>query len=445
MRRKWIPAGAGLLMVLLAVCAPGPAASAALPAQQAPSYTMAEYNAYQTAANEKNAQQRVAVLDDFVAKYPKSTLLPYVYRTYYLAYYELKNYPKAIEYVDRLLSVGSQVDLGTQLEARVARAQAFYLGQNQRALTANEQLAHAREAATQGLKDLEQWKKPDNLTDEQYAQQKKSITILFNSIAGIAASRLKDYKAAIESFKAVLAIEPNDPVTYYQMGIGYLQMDPPQFLDGFWALARAVALKGPGEAQVRTYLRGRLANYQQTGCDKLLDNQMNELINLAANSAERPATYKIPSAADLEMARKQAESENFVTTLKTVGDKAKLLWLATCGLEFPEVGGKVIEVSSGSDSVVLKLFFAPTPEEIEAGTTANMEVKLAGQPEAKRLQAGEGVRFSATLVGYDPEPFMLHWDKGKVNPEDLPPDKAPPGKQPAKRPPAKRPAKKPGR
>ena len=442
MRRKWIRAGAGLLLVSLAVCAPGPAASAAAqqPQQQAPTYTMPEYNAYQAAANEKNAQQRVALLDDFVAKYPKSTLLPYVYRTYYLAYYELKNYPKAIEYVDRLLSLGAQVDLGTQLEARVARAQAFYLGQNQRALAANEQLARAREAATQGLKDLEQWKKPDNLTDEQYAQQKKSITILFNSIAGIAASRLKDYKAAVESFKAVLAIEPKDPVTHYQMGIAYLQMDLPQFLDGFWALARSVALKGPGEAQVRTYLRGRLANYQQTGCDKLLDDQMNELISLAANSAERPATYKIPSAADLQKARE--ETTNFIMDLKAGGEKARLLWLATCGLEFPEVGGKVIEVSSGSDSVVLKLFFAPTPEAIEAGTTPNMEVKLAGQPEAKRLQAGEGARFSATLVAYDPEPFMLHWEKGKVNPEDIPAEK---GKQPAKRPPAKRPAKKPGR
>ncbi len=90
--------------------------------------------------------------------------------------------------------------------------------------------------------------------------------------------------------------------------------------------------------------------------------------------------------------------------------------------------------------MILKLFFAPTPEEIEAGTVANMEVKVEGQPEAKRVQAGDGVRFSGTLVAYDPEPFLLHWDKAKVNKEDIPEEKSQPGKRPPKRP-----AKKSGR
>ena len=44
--------------------------------------------------------------------------------------------------------------------------------------------------------------------------------------------------------------------------------------------------------------------------------------------------------------------------------------------------------------MVLKLFYAPTPEAMEAGTVANMEVKVEGQPEAKRIQAGDEVRFS---------------------------------------------------
>ncbi len=437
MKRKWMISGAMLLLVLVA-CVSGSAVSAAPP--QAPTYTMAEYNAYQAAANEKNAQQRLAMLDDFVTKYPKSTLLPYVYRTSYLAYYELKNYPKTIESVDKLLGLGGKLDTGSHLEALTARAQAFFLGSTQKALSTPEQLSKARAASVEGLSVLGQWTKPENMTPEQYSQQKKSLTVLFNSIAGIAATQLKDYKAAVDAFHAALAADPTDALTSYRLGVAYLQMDPPEYMEGFWAVARAIALKVPGEPQVRTYLRNRLANYQQTGCDRLLDDQMNELLTLAASSAERPATYKIPSAADLQKARD--ETANFIVDLKAGGDKAKLLWLAVCGLDFPEVGGKVIEVSSTDDASVLKLFFAPTPEEIEAGKVPNMEAKVAGQPEVKRLQAGDGVRFSGTLVRYDPEPFMLHWEKAKVNPEDIPAEKGQPAK---KRPPVKRPVKKNGR
>jgi len=440
MTRKWIRTGAELLLFLLLVCALVPTASAVPQQPQAPTYTMAEYNAYQAAANEKNAQQRIALLEDFVVKYPKSTLLPYVYRTYYLTYYELKNYPKTVEYVDKLFaSSGDKLDPLAHLEALRARALAFFLGSNQKALSTPEQLNKARAAAAEGLTVLGQWTKPDTMNDQQYAQEKKSLTVLFHSIAGIASTQLKDYKAAVDSFKAALVVDPTDAVNNYRLGVAYLQQEPPQSMDGFWALARAINLKVPGEAQVRDYLRKQMLRYQQTGCDKLLNDQMNELIGLAAASAERPATYKIPGAAELQKARE--ETTNFIVDLKAGGDKGKLLWLAVCGLEFPEVGGKVIEVSSASDSVMLKLFFAPTQEEIEAGTIPNMEVKVEGQPEAKRLQVGDGVRFSGTLVGYDPEPFMLHWDKAKVNPEDIPAGKGQPAK---KHPPSKRPAKKSG-
>jgi hypothetical protein len=41
------------------------------------------------------------------------------------------------------------------------------------------------------------------------------------------------------------------------------------------------------------------------------------------------------------------------------------------------------------------------------------------------------VRFTGTLSGYTPTPFMLTWDAAKVNAEDIPAEKGAPG---AKRP-----------
>ena len=445
MTGKCMVAGAGILLLGLVVCAPAPADGAAQQPSQQPTYTIAEYNAYQAAASEKNPQQRVALLDDFVANFPKSTLLSYAYRTYYLTYYELKNYPKTVEYADRLLAEGDKLDTLARLEALTARTQAFFLGSSQKALGTPDQLNRARAAAADGLKVLGQWSKPDSMTPEQYAQQKKSLGILFNSIAGIASISSKDYKAAVDSFRAVLALDPSDALSTYRLGVAYLQQAPPQYMDGFWTVARSLALKVPAEAQVRDYLRKQLQRYQQTGCDKLLTDQMNELLNLAAASTDRPTTYKIPSAAELDAARQNMTIVSLIADLKGGGDRAKLVWLAACGLEFPDVPAKVIQATSGDANVTLKLFTGATSEEIEAGTTANLEVRIEGQPEAKRIKKDDLLRFTGTLVSYTPEPFLLHWEKAKVNPEDIPPEKPQPGKHPAKRPPAKRPAKKAGR
>jgi hypothetical protein len=69
-----------------------------------------------------------------------------------------------------------------------------------------------------------------------------------------------------------------------------------------------------------------------------------------------------------------------------------------------------------------------------------MTAKVVGQPEAATLEKDNPVRFTGTLVAYDPDPnFMLRWDKAKVNAEDIPKEK---GKKSTTK---KRPAtKKPG-
>src|SRR6202171_5587419 len=116
MIRKWIWTGAGLLWIVLGAGAgAGTLLAAPQDAQQKPAYTMAEYNAYQAADKETNPQQKIKLLDDFVKQYPMSTLLPYIYRAYYLTDYALKNFAGTLEYADRRSEerrVGKSVDLG---------------------------------------------------------------------------------------------------------------------------------------------------------------------------------------------------------------------------------------------------------------------------------------------------------------------------------------------
>jgi tetratricopeptide (TPR) repeat protein len=437
---KWVS-----MPILAAVLVVGAAAASwAAPQDQQqqakPAYTLAEYNAYQAAHNEKDPQMKLKDLDDFVAKYPGSALSLYVFGDYYQTYYAQKNYPKTIEYVDKLAAlpdVSKPEQAGTRLQALGYRAEAFLFGAGDKDLQTPDAYTKAKDAAAQGLQALNVWVKPAGQTDDQFATSKKGLALIFNQSAGIAESGLKDYKAAVDSYKAVLALDPNDAVTHFRLGVAYLQEMPPDAPDGFWGLARSIALKGPGEAQVRTYLRNQLLHYQQPSCDKLADDEINQMITLAGTSTDRPASMTIPSADDLQKARD--DTSNFLPWLQEGSEHGQIMWLATCGLEYPDVGVKVLDITPGdNDSFTLQVYrpAAADPDaaakEMDAATMPNMQVHVVGQPDAKRLMKDDAVRFTGTLTNYQQSPFLLTWDNAKVNPEDLQP--APTGgKRPAPR------------
>ena len=354
--------------------------------QQKPTYTIQEYNAFQACRAETNAQTRVRCLDDFVAKFPNSTLMQYAYVLYYTTYNELKNYPKTIEYADKVLGLGDRVDATTRLQAIQARVQLFPYAFNPKAADANDQLTKERDAALLGAKLLDQLPKPKESTDTdaQFADRKKPGIAFFDAAAGFADLQMKDDASAVPAFKGALSNNPNDAVSSYRLGLAYLEMNPPQSLDGFWALARAVDQKVPDDSKVKDYLRKSILNYEQPSCDSVADAQVNELLQLAAASPERPATYSIPTRADLDKIVQASNILTVLTDLKAGGDKAKMTWLALCGAEFPEVVGKVIDVAPGTEFVELHLYTGATQEEVEKATTGNMDARVVGQPEAGR-------------------------------------------------------------
>jgi tetratricopeptide (TPR) repeat protein len=407
-------------------------AQAGAPANQAPSYTLPEYNALQAAQAEKDPAAQLKLLDAFVAQYPNSTLMEYIYQMYYQAYYKLKNFAKAIEYTDKLIALGDKADAPTRARAVQARVQLFAQDQQDliKGTDAHDQETKERDAALLGVKILPDVKKANpQVTDEAL----KSLSSALEGAAAQADVLLKDFPAAIEAYKAQLALNPNDPVASYHLGLAYLQSTPPMSLDGFWALARAVDLKIQDADKVKDYLRKTIVNYQQPNCDSLIDAQLNELLQLAANSPDRPSTWSIPSAADIQ---KVAQSSTIITVISDLsggGDKAKLTWLAICGAEFPEVVGKIIDVNKSDNFVDIMVFTSASSDEIASATTANMNVKVwtaappagtAGQitpqPDVTRVQKEDEIRFSGTLVSYDPTPFLLHWDSVKVDPSTIP-------------------------
>lgn len=421
-----------------------PAQDAAAGASKQP-YTMAEYNAYQAAAAEKNPASQIKLLDDFVSKYPNSALLVYIYPLYTQAYLTQKNYQRMMEYADKTAALGDKLDPNARYGALYAHALAYNAivsDPNNKAAAQDPALAKgAQTAAANALKALNDLKKPEGVTDDAFNAQKTPLQLFLNGVAAQAAMTQKNYPDAITFYKAALALKPDDAIVEYNLGKAELETKPPQTLDGFWAIARGAGSKSATAQQansLKTYLRKLLANYQQAACDNLTDAELNELLQLAASAADRPDSYKLPSAGDLDAARKDMTIASVITDLKAGGDKGKITWLASCGLEFPDVPGKLIEVTPGTDATELKVAFATTEAEFDAATTPNMVVKVVGQPDAARLEKDNQVRFTATLTAFDPDPaFMLHWEKGKVNEEDIPKEKG--KKPPVHRPAAKKP------
>jgi len=112
-----------------------------------PAYTLVEYNAEQACAAEKVPATQVKCLDDFIAKYPNSALLVYVYPLYVNAYNQLKNPQKVMEYADKTVALGDKVEAVVRYQVLYARALSYAT------LPAAEQAAgaaKAREAALAG-------------------------------------------------------------------------------------------------------------------------------------------------------------------------------------------------------------------------------------------------------------------------------------------------------
>ena len=169
------------------------------------------------------------------------------------------------------------------------------------------------------------------MSQDDFDKQKKQPAILFNYTAATAAGALKDYPGSIESYKAVLALTPDDAVTSYRIGQAYRQMSRRSTWTRSGISPRPSSAKGANQqqaTQVKTYLRKLIVNYQQASCDNLIDAELNELLQLAGSSADRPSTYNLPSPQDLDAARKDMTIASVITDLKAGGDKAKVTWLA---------------------------------------------------------------------------------------------------------------------
>jgi hypothetical protein len=172
-----------------------------------PTYSTAEYDAYQAAQAERDPSKRAHIIDDFISRFPKSALLIYVYPLCYETYFALKNYSRVFVCADELVELGGEATT----EARYTALYEASVAYNKLNSDDPELAARAQKRALAGTNLLVSLKRPDTLDANEFEATKRRAAIYFNATAGRAAIAMKDYPAATNAFNAVIAVIDSVP------------------------------------------------------------------------------------------------------------------------------------------------------------------------------------------------------------------------------------------
>jgi tetratricopeptide (TPR) repeat protein len=392
-----------------------------------------EYNAFQAAANEKDAHKKISLAEAFLAKFTDTDFKDLAYLQEMAAYQQLGEGANAIKSGEKALE--SSPD---NLEALRFVCFALPFVYKPTDTDAAAQLTRTEGEAKHGLELLEKLQKPANATQEQFTQAVKGLRSVFNGSLGFAAMQKKDYAAAITSLKTAAEDDPSNNLTFSMLGQSYLQSTPPDYDNGIWSLARSVALSkasnSPNAAALAKY-------YDQVYTNRHGSNEgEQDIVTQAAASVNPPDGFKV-GAAPKHAATGNAFVDAFYSyedALKAGGDTEKEQWNALKGQQF-EGPGFVDSVEAGTDpdTTVVHIDIS----DVSKGKEGTYDIALRDkQPEAKHLAKGAPVRFKGAMAEYTMTPNFFITLDGTINDDDLAAgqDKGKPKPKPKPRTPTRR-------
>jgi hypothetical protein len=146
-------------------------------------YTIIEPNEFLYLEKEKDPRIKIKLLDSWVLRNSDSTLMPFAYYDYIVAYSSISDYPQVIVYANKLLALGPKIDTRGRLEALGARAEAYRSGCSANAFQTPEAYKDAKDAANYGLQMLGIWQKPVEMSDAEFRTSKTNFEKLFNTVS----------------------------------------------------------------------------------------------------------------------------------------------------------------------------------------------------------------------------------------------------------------------
>ncbi|MBZ5565573.1 MAG: hypothetical protein LAP13_24525 [Acidobacteriia bacterium] len=398
-----------------------------------------EYDAFQAVVGEKDPNKKIADAEAFLKKYETSDFKYLVYLTEMQAYAQLNKSEDAIAAARNALK--ARPDSIDTIDGLAYLAYTFPFTFKADDPEASAKLTEADSWAKSGLQLLQNFKKPDNVTDEQFQAFVKPKRAVFNSTAGFVALQQKNYSAAITSLKAATDDNPSSWYSYYWMGLAYLYATPRDYDHGIWYYARAVSLakaaKDPNAEGWEKYLKQTYVSYHGT------DTGLSDVIAQAAASPNPPEGFKVaPVEAPKATGNAMVDAFNQMTfPLKLGGDTAQKQWDQIKGQPL-ELGGTIQSVDKGTDAgtYLVHIAILDTTKSVDG---YDVELKDTTQPNVKNLAKGDLVVFKGTLDSYSATPNLILSLSGSISKPDPLPDKPEVKAKPKPKPaPRKRPARR---
>ncbi|MGH9503468.1 MAG: tetratricopeptide repeat protein [Terriglobales bacterium] len=395
------------------------AGSTAPPTQKKEIKDPAEYNAYVGAVQQSDPAAKISGLEAFLTQYPNSVMKEDALELLMGTYQQSNNQAKVIETANRLLAANPNN----------ARALVL-LAYNERA---TQKWADAKQHAEHGLQALDHMAKADNVSEADFAKQKKQLAGLLNSVAGFSALQLKDYAEAQKYLRPAVEADPNNVENVYPLALSYLTATPPDDVNGLFFIARAANLVSDpkGKDSIIKFGRSRYMKYH--GTDQGWDDLLAQTKTTPLPPAGFTITQYVPptpqeQAADL-VKKKKPEEMSFAEweLVLSVGAQADqdTVWNALKGknLQMAEV-----EVITASPT---KLGLAASVDDIDQ-KRADIELSFPAAIPARMVpKEGDKINFEGTPVSYTPSPFVMVMEKGALLTKAAP-------STPARKPPVRR-------
>jgi hypothetical protein len=324
-----------------------PKAQTVQPEEPEPEYTDEEYDAYEKATQEKDADKQQAALLAFMEKYPKSKLQPYIVTAYQTLLYNhgkaenfaklgpaaeawLKYFPNDLQTIEyaarsaaRLGHDAKFIEYGQKIyAAKPTDDYAFFIAQSYKKAgnqakydewiektlaypkyannlgiryefvdkyVKEKNLGKAADAASATLKAAETAAKPEGTPDATWQSDVAKVRKSCHYIIGASLYEKAKYPEAIKELEQALSLDRKFDMAYYYIGLSQWKLSKIENDEAPLAFAKAVILKGEVADQAKEHLEKiykAIHNNSLVGVEKIYDRAKEEL------ASERSANNK---------------------------------------------------------------------------------------------------------------------------------------------------------
>lgn len=378
----------------------------------------AEYNAYVGAVQQSDPAGKISGLEAFLTQYPNSVMKEDALEILMGTYQQKGDPNKMGDTAQRLL----------QLNPNNVRALALLAYSKRVAAQANQNpqqnLADAEQYGQKGEAALQNFAKPDGMSDPDYQNLKKQMDGIFHAAIGVAALQKKDFPTATKSLRVAAEATPTDFSIVYPLALAYLQSTPPDVVNGAWFAARAASL-APAQMQPQIEKYGKSQYTKYHGSDQGWTDVMAQA--KASTPGLPPDGFTITQYVPPTPAEQAAD----LVKTKKVEEMSFAEWELVLSEGKPEDAEKVWSVLKGKPlQMAAQVMTIASPTNLKlAGSSDDIEAKrpdidltmTAAIPARLMPKEGADFQFEGTPVSYEPKPFVMTMKDGAILTAKAPP------------------------